>query len=152
MAVQITQTTQLSVFSLIRATILADSTLSNKFTNANIFQFEPNHKSGSFRGFPYIWINIPFTEVSKVVFDNSVTLKPMTVDVSLRMDYFARDNFLSFANNLIRAIEAYESTFEASGYYDVMIDLIDVDSNQVINQKELVEGLFEVRFNTQVAR
>lgn len=148
----ITSTAQLSIFTLIRDAIIANSTLFEKFDTSNIFQFEPKHKSAGFRGFPYIWIEIPETETDKIVFDNNLTLKNFTLTVHLRMDYEARDNFLNYANAVIKAIEDYESTFQSSGYYDVMVEMTDVDSNQVIHSKELVEGLFEVRNHGKVFR
>ena len=150
--VNITNTTQLSIFSLVRAALLANSTLSVKFTNSHIHQFEPKHKSSAFTGFPYILVNIPELDQEKVVFDNNLTLKEVNVSLILRMDYFARDKYLSFANAIVKSIEDYESTFESSGYYDVMIELLGTDSNIVIESKELVEGTFELRYHGQVSR
>ena len=77
--VNITNTTQLSVFSLIKTAITSNATLSTKFNATNIYQFEPNHKSASFKGFPYIWVNLPGTDTQKVVFDNSVKGYPFTI-------------------------------------------------------------------------
>jgi len=150
--VQITNTTQLSVFSLVRAAIVADTTLKTKFSSKNIHQYEPKHKSGSFTGFPYIWINVPESDTTKLVFDNNFTLKDFTEDVYLRMEYMARDNYVSYCNAIIKAVEAYESTFQAAGYYDIKIDLISTDSNQVINSKEIIEGIFEIKWHGQVTR
>lgn len=148
----ITNTTQLSVFNSIRAAILANSTLNKKFTKSNIYQYEPKHKSPSFSGFPYIWIDIPSTANEKIVFNNNFNRKELTVDLYLRMDYLARDNYLSYANAILKAIEDYESTLQASGYYDVSIELIGTDSNQVIQQKEIVEGYFTITFQGYVNR
>lgn len=150
--VAITNTTQLSVFSLVRAAITANATLSYRFNNANIYQYEPKHKSGSFKGFPYIWIDIPATDTTKTVLDYSVSEKEFTADMYLRLDYRARDNTLDYANAIIKSIEAYESTFQSSGYYDVKIELVSVDSNQVIDQKELVEAIFEITWHGHVTR
>lgn len=149
---QITATTQLSLFSLIRSAIKANSTLAVKFSDKNIFQFEPKQKALDAVGYPYIWINVPSTDSAKLVFNNSVVPKELDVDLYLRVEWMARDNFLNYANAIISALEAYESTFQSSGYYDVMCEMVDIDSNQVIDQKEIVEGVFRVRFHGQVAR
>ena len=138
----ITPTTQLSVFTLVRAAILANSTLAARFPSNDIYQFEPKHKSSSFRGFPYVLINIPESESTKLVFDNSTVPKEFNANIFLRIEYGDRNNFRAYANAMIKAMEDYESTFQSSGYYDVMIDMIDVDSNQIIEQKEIVEGVF----------
>lgn len=149
---QITSTTQLSLFSLIRSAIKANATLTVKFSDKNILQFEPKQKALDSIGYPYIWVNIPSTESAKLVYDNSVVPKDIQVDMYLRIEWMARDNFLNYANALVAAIEAYESTFQASGYYDVMCDLLNVDSNQVIDQKEIIEGVYRITFHGQVGR
>lgn len=148
----ITNTTVLSLFDLLKAAVVADSTLSFKFSANNILQFEPNHKAVNFTGFPYIWFNIPNTDSSKVVFDNNFTVKDLSVSAFMRIDWLARSNVLSYANAMIRAIESYESTFQASGYHDVMIDVIDVNPHQIIDQKDIVEVEFLITFRGQVSR
>ena len=152
MAIQITNTTVLSTFSLIRAAILANATLSPKFTTNDIYQYEPKHKSRSFRGFPYFLVNIPETDTEKVVFDNNFTEPALSVNILMRVGYEARSNVLNYANAFLKAIEGYESSFQASGYYDVMVTLDDVDSNIVIDSKELVEAVFTIEFHGSVAR
>lgn len=148
----INENTQLSTFSLIRDALLANSTISGKFKTQDIYEFEPKQKSKSFRGFPYIWVNLPFTTSEKLTVDHGRTMKVFSANVYLRVEYLARSNFTSYANAIIAAIEAYESTFQASGYMDVECELLDVDPNTVIDQKELVEGIFEVRWHGQVGR
>jgi len=144
--------TQLNTFELIRDALLANSTISAKFTTNDIYQYEPKHKSADFRRFPYIWVNLPSTETDPLVLDHSTTLKNLTGNIFLRVEYLARDKFRNFANAIIFAIEAYEDTFKASGYYTPLINLIDTDPNAVIDQKELVEGTFELSHQGAVAR
>ena len=140
----ITNTTQLSVFSLVRSALTANLVLSSKFTNANIYQYEPKQKQVGFNGFPYIWVNIPELEAENTTFNSSVRSKKFSATLVLRVEYQARDNFLNYANAIVDAIEDYESTFQSSGYYDVKCVHQDTDSNTVIDQKELVEGVFEI--------
>ena len=142
----------LSCFSLIRDAILANATLAVKFSKGNIYQFEPKHKSHSFIGFPYIWADVPGADPEKTVFDNSVVEHSFSAPILLRMDWEARDNAVSYANAILKAIADYESTFQRSGYYDVMIRLVDVNPDQVIEQKQIVETEFEISFHGSVRR
>ena len=148
----IQNTTILSTFDLIRDAIIANSTLFPKFNITNIFQFEPKHKSSTFKGFPYFLVNIPELDTNKVVFDNNFTIKGFTVSIILRVDYLAKKKVLGYANAFIAAMEAYESTFQASGYYEVTVDHIDTNPNQQIEQKEVVEVEFSMTFKGQVQR
>lgn len=154
--VGITNTNILSTFPLIRAAIVANSTLSTKFGVSNIYEFEPKHKSASFKGFPYFWVNLPNNEPNNepdtVVFDNSFHLEDIEASVLLRIDYLARDKVRDYANAFLKAINDYESTFQSSGYYDVKVSLIDVNPNQRIEQKEIVEVEFLITFRGQVRR
>ena len=148
----ITNTTVLSTFSIVRDAILNNSTLSKKFNTSNIYQYEPKHKSRNFKGFPYFWVNIPSKDSEKAIFNNSFTEDLFEITVLLRVDYEAREVVLDYVNAFNKAIQDYESVFQASGYYDVMVDLIDVNSNQQIEQKELVEVEFVVGNHGQVLR
>jgi len=143
----------LSIFPLIRSAIMANSTLSVNFNKDNILQFEPKHKGVDSDGFPYFWANIPSTEEDKVVFDNNFTETRLMVSVFLRMDWNEdRDNVRDYCNAFMRAIWDYENTFESSGYYDVMIELIDVNPNQLIQTKQVIESEFLITFRGQVNR
>jgi len=142
----------LSTFSLIRSAILANDTLSVKFNATNIHQFEPKHKAINFSGFPYFWAKFPSNDPEKIVFDNSVRLHDLEVTVFLRMDWEAKDNVLNYCNAFLKAIDDFESNFQSIGYYDVEIELIDVNDNQSINQKQVVESEFLITFHGQVQR
>lgn len=150
--VQITNTTVLSVFSLIRDAIVANTDLAVRFNLNNIFQYEPKHKAANSTSFPYFWINLPDTEQEKTVFDNNFTLREFEISAVLRVDYLARERVLGYCNAFLKAIEDFESTFEASGYYDVMVDLEGVDPSTVIENKEVVEAIFSITFHGQVTR
>lgn len=148
----IKNTTIISVYDLISSAILANTTLSAKFDTHRIYQLEPKHKSTNFYGYPYFWISVPQATSSKLVFDNSVVPHEFSVTVLLRMDWEARDKAIDYANAFLAAIADYESTFAKSGYYETMVDLIDVNPNQIIDSKQLVETEFKVSFKGQVRR
>jgi len=148
----ISSTTQLSVYSTIKSLLQTSSVLNTKFTSNDYYQFEPNAKSASFRGYPYIWINIPETETDLLVTDHSTNLKDFNIDIILRMEYEARDNYLTYANAIISTIESGESTLQSAGYYNVKIELIGTDDHQIIEQKQVIEGLFQLSVNGYLGR
>lgn len=152
MSISITKTSQLSVFNIIRSALLSNSTLSQKFSKSNIYDYEPHVKGASFKGFPYIWVNIPTFDSDKVVFDHSVTNKIFVATLVLRVEFCARDKVLDYCNAIISSIEGYESNFQSSGYYDVECELVDVDPNSRIHQKDVVEAIFDIRFHGYVGR
>lgn len=141
---------QLSVFDNIRDALLANTTLNVKFREADIYEYEPKHKSSGFKGFPYIWINIGNMGGDKLVFDNNVKIKQFSRSLFLRVEYEARSKFRGYAEAVLKAIEDYESVFETKGFYDVNITLDDVDGSQVIQEKEIVEGVFTISFSGSV--
>jgi len=145
-------TAQLNFFTLIKDALLANSVISAKFNTTNIHEFEPKAKAGAFNGFPYILVNTEPTQTQILTFNNKTTEKQFGAMLFLRIEFLARDKFKDFVNAIIKAIESYESTFQSSGYLNVTIDFIDQDDNQVIHQKELVEGTFEITFRSLVER
>ena len=148
----ITTTTQLSTYSIIKAILQTSSVLNTKFTSDSYYEYEPNHKSASFKGFPYILIRIPETSTELTVVDHTVTEKDFNIDIFLRVEYLARDNFKTYANAIIAVIEGAESTLQSSGYFNAKIDMVGVDDQQIIDQKELVEGTFQLSLHGQVNR
>jgi len=148
----IDNTTVLSVFNIIKNAIIDNNTLTTKFNASNILQFEPKHKSASFKGFPYFWINFPESEPEKIVFDNNFTIRSFDVPVILRVDYQARSRVLDYANAFLKAIEDDELVFDNSGYYDVMPSIIDTNPDQQIEEKEVVEVEFNIALRGQVSR
>ena len=79
-------------------------------------------------------------------------MKDLEATAVIRVESLAQDKILGYANNFIEAIEAYESTFQASGYYDPMVELVGVDDHQIIDQKEIIEAELTIMFHGQVAR
>ena len=142
----------LSTFSLISNAIMANSILSVKFNDSNIHQLEPKHKGIDSEGFPYFWVHIPSTDPSKLVWDNNIVPHNFEISIFLRMDWDAKDNVLNYCNAFLKTIADYEGIFQSSGYYDVMVELIDVNPNQLIQTKQVVESEFLITFHGQVSR
>ncbi len=143
--VLVTNTTQVSLFSLIKTQLLANSTLNVKFRDSSYYRFEPSFKSYSFSQLPIIVIKTPVTDGEFLVLDHSTNLKDFVVDVLLLIDFTARDKFDTYANAIIRQLESAEATFETSGYYNLECDLVDVSEDDIQDRKVVV-GSFEVRF------
>lgn len=149
--VNITANNQLNTFSLIRGIVIANSTLSAKFSTSNIHQFEPKHKSHSFTGFPYIIINVPDTDpIEEDYVGDRIARKEFSVEIVLRMDYEARDNYPTYASALLYQLRTSRSTFEALGY-----NLNDVSSEQptvmATDQKEIIEGRFTLTLSGEMS-
>ena len=138
---QITTTTQLSLFTILRDIILTNATLTTKFNKSDFYQFEPKHKSGSTR-FPYFIISAPTTDTEFLTMEHSDTDKTFDVEIVLKMDYVAREKFLTYANALIAVLEGATTTLEASGYFNHVINLGTSPTTTIENQKELVIGSF----------
>jgi len=147
----VTNTTQLSLFSLIRTAIETNSTLAVKFSDRNILQFEPKHKASGFCGFPYIVVRVPSSDTEFILLNHSDNEDTFESEISLVMEYMARDNFLTYANALIYQLEATESTFGNSGYENVKIGLRNVQE-VTEDSKELVVGTFTISFTGWVGR
>lgn len=152
MAVNITSTTQLSTFETVRDIFLADSTLSKKFKESNIYQFEPNMKSLSFRSLPYIVINIPNTETELLTMNHEQTQKEFNIEIVLVVAYEpARDKVLEYMNAIIDSLENSESTFDALGYFNLRIDA-ETPTVELIKEKQVVVSLMTLSFSGGVAR
>lgn len=139
----ITNTTQLSTFSIIKGILKNNSTLSAKFKDSDYYEFEPNMKSMSSNDLPYIVIELPTTDTGIMTVDNSISFKELSIPLMLVVDYDARSKFTEYANAIIKQIESSESTFEASGYYGIRIDLVDT-SIEIVDQKQIIVGEFEI--------
>ena len=146
----VTITTQLSTFALIRDIILTSSSLTTKFTKNDFYEFEPNLKSPGVK-LPHFVLRLPRTETDTLVIDQSTTIKEFTVDILLKMDYSARDKAVTYSNALIRAIESSESTFQSSGYYMPVIEVVKID-DEIEDQKQLIVGQFELKLTGNVLR
>jgi len=147
----ITNTTQLSLFSLIKTALRGNTALLTKFNSNDYYRFEPSFKSFSFSQLPFIVIQTPTTDSEFLVLDHSNNLKDFNITIMLFVDFSARDNFDTYANAIVAEIESEESTFESSGYYHAEIDLVDVGTDD-IQDKKVVVGTFEMTLSGSVSR
>ena len=131
--------------------LLTNSTLSAKFTPNDFYEYEPKQKSATFRGFPYFVIKTPSSDMSFVSMNHAVTDRMFDVEIIMRVEYLARDNVLGYINAIAYQIDASESTFEASGYYNPRINVRNV-IEVTEDSKELVEATFTFSCNGFVNR
>lgn len=148
----VTKSSQLDIFSLIKQVLRTSTVLNGKFGTNDYYEYEPNQKSSAFNGFPYIVIRVPSTETDLLVLNHTTTIKGFNIPIILRVEFSARDNFKTYANAILDTLESGTTTFQDSGYYDINIDLIDTDDQAIIDQKEIVEGMFELTFQGYVNR
>jgi hypothetical protein len=146
---QITTTTQLSTFSIIRGILISNSTLATKFSLSDFYEFEPKHKSVSFKGYPYIIINVPETDELDDYLGDLLTNREFEVEIVLRMEYQARSNYTSYASNVVSALDNGNTTFRANGYNLISIK-IDSTEVQTLDQKDVVEGRFTLTLDGEV--
>ncbi len=147
----VVNTTQLSLFSLIKTELKTNTTLNQKFTDSSYYRFLPSFKSLSFTNLPIIVIQTPTTDGEFLVLNHETNLKDFTVDLLILIDFGARDQFDTYANAIIAQIESAEATFETSGYYNTAVDLIDIGEDE-IQERRIVAGSFEIRFSGTVQR
>ena len=147
----ISSSTQLSTFTLLRGLVVSNSTLSVKFNLNNVFEFQPRHKSSNFCGFPYMIIKTPESDDPEEYLGNQVRLKEFDVEIIIRMDYLARDNFTTYASALVALFDSAtaNSTMIANGY-----NIIKIESGKpepiTMDQKELIEGTFTLMLEGDV--
>jgi len=146
----VTNTAQLSTFSIIRSIILSNSVLAKKFNVKNVLEFEPKPKSSNFSGFPYIVVNVPDVEDNESYIGDTLRYKNFDVEIVLRMDYEARDNYTEYASNLITVIDAANSTFNASGYGLIRITSDGRPQSITVHSKEIIEGTFTLELDGEV--
>lgn len=150
--VHVTNTTQLSTFDLIKSALLANATISSKFSPGSFYEFEPNWKGDSFKGYPCIEINVPeTTDQDPATLNRKVMLKSFDVTLYLYVAYEARTKFIEYANAITYAIEAYQDTFARSGYADVVIECLGSDKEN-IEEKNVIKGEFTITFSGIVTR
>ena len=147
----ITKTTQLSLYDLIKAQLVANSVLSGKFNDASYYRFEPSLKAFSFSQLPIIVIRTPTTSSEFLVLNHSNNLKSFSASILLLVYFSAREKFDSYANAIIAQMEGAESSFESSGYFNLECDLLDVGED-LIQDRKVVSGTFEVRCTGGVSR
>lgn len=148
---QITVTTQLDIFDIVRDILRNNSDIASRFSESQFYEFEPNPKSSDFKGYPIIIIEFPQTKTDLLTINHKTTFKEFTANLLLRMDYEARSKFGDYANLIISQIESSESSFETYGYFSPKIELTDTSMN-VIDQKKVVEGTFSLQLTGVVNR
>ena len=146
----ITNTNQLSTFSIIRDIIRTNSTLGARFKTSDFYEFEPRHKSSSFKGFPYMVIQVPDVSNVDQYLGDTVINKEFDVEIILRMDYIARDNYSSYASNLVAVLGSSNSAFEENGYHLVSIETSGTPEALSMDQKQVVEGRFTLTLQGEV--
>lgn len=153
--VEITNTTQLDFFSILKS-VLKTNTVINDIFGSKIRQFEPDPKESKFKNYPYIWAKIPTTpETELITLDHGTTNKLFNVEMFVRTSYINelhKQKFRRWLNSIISVVEGSETTFDNSGYYNIRINLVDIDDQQIISQKQLLEAKFELTFSGFVAR
>lgn len=149
--VDVTSTTQLSLFALVKAELLSNTTISGKFRDASFDRFEPSFKSFSFPTLPLIIIETPGTDSEFLVLDHSNNMKAFNANIILLIDFTARDKFDEYANAIIFQLESAEATFESSGYFNLEIDLVDAGED-IVQDRKIVRGTFELRLSGSVSR
>jgi len=148
--VNVTTSTQLSVlFSTIRTSLLSSSTIAGYMTTQDFYQFDPNFKQVKY---PHIQIELPSTDTDLLTMNHATTLKTFTIPIILRVEFIAKDNHSTIAQAIINQLESDEATFDALGYYDLSIDLVDTDGGVELDQKRVIISNFELSFNGGIDR
>lgn len=150
MALAIGTASQLSSFDTFVSVLRSNSTIASAFGTADIYEFEPNLKSGSFNGYPYIVVNMPSLSNPEGTFD-TLEFKENETVIELVQEYHARSNYKTYANAVLQAVETGESSFEAIGLYNTTIEHEGV-SEEYMSQKQLVRGTFTVSHEGYVTR
>jgi len=147
---QITNTSQLSTFSILKAIILSNSTLSTKFSGSNILEFDPKLKSSSFPGFPYIVVNVPGVDNTEEYLGNTLRHKEFEVEITMVMEYLAKGNYSSYVSNLVSVLDASDATLKANGYNLVKITADGKPDQQTLQSKEVIIGSFTLTLQGEV--
>ena len=147
---QITNTGQFSTFSIIRTIIQTNSVLAGKLSTGDFYEFEPKHKSPSFRGFPYIIINVPDVDIAEDMLGDYLRHKSFMVKIVFRMDYLAKDNYSTYISNLMTVLDSANQSFEAYGYSLIKVESDGPPEALSMNQKEMIEGRFTLTLHGEV--
>lgn len=162
MATAITNTTQLDFFATVREILLNDSTISSLFKTKNFYEVEPNLDSVSFDMLPYFVITVPSLNTDLLVMNHSTTLKDIEIIITMIFGWNYRSKITSngkedagkvrqFLNAVIRQIESSESTLEAVGFQNPVIDLTDTGVD-IIQGKQAIRSIFTLSGRGYVSR
>lgn len=148
---RITNTGQLATFSIIKTILKTNSVIATKFKDSDFYEFDPKHKSASFHGFPYIVINVPDINNYDELLGDTMRSREFDVEIILRMDYLARDNYTTYASNILSVLDSANQSFEAYGYSLQKVETQGRPEAQVMSQKEVIEGIFLLTLQGEVA-
>lgn len=104
--------TQLSTFSIIKSILLTSQRLSNH----GIYEFEPSEKSSTFKGFPYIVVEVPEDSNTEEYLGNLGEGKEFDINIQLHLDYSRNDKYTGDANAILSTIRGSQSTLQEYGY------------------------------------
>ncbi len=150
----ITNTEQVSTFTIVRDILLTDSTLNAKFSSKDYYEIEPKVKSvgqSNFNGYPFILIEIPVTEdIDNFLGDVLTIEEEFIIPITLTVEYDARSKVRSFSNAILTTLRAASSTFRANGYEFKRTNLVTPPEVTSIAQKDVVVTEFELVLRGEV--
>lgn len=150
--VQVTKTTQLSTFTIIKNIIKSNSTLSKKFTDNNIYQFDPFNLQSKDLILPFIYVAIPgMNNNDKTLGNNNTYDKGFQLPIKIAIEYVAKDNFINYLNALVYEFEksSNKTILSASGYDDVEID-VDEPLPEIFHNNQVISCTIILKFSGEV--
>jgi len=152
MVIELTTTTQLSTFDIIKTALRTNSTLNATFSSDDYYEIEPSLKSGT--AVPYIHISIPSVTSEQLTFKKK--LKPFEAQIVVVEDYSITQNTVDTTirdhnNAIIDAIETNESSFTDAGYFRPQIELEGVEP-ELMDSKKVISSTFNLTFSGVVTR
>jgi hypothetical protein len=143
----VTSTTQLNLFSVVRSAIRTDTELAGRFPPNHFYEFEPKLKGGA--SLPLWVVKTANTDLTGATVDNLTRMKSFSVVVLLKMDYLAHDKATNYLSRAVAAIEANESLFNASGYYYPQASVESVE-DEIEDQKQIIVGIIRLELRGAV--
>jgi hypothetical protein len=134
--------TQLNLFDKHVTILRENNILKNRFQTSDFYEYQPHHKSGTFKGFPYIIISLPRMDEEKLDLKRRLMNKTLVQEIRLHTEYDARDKVRHYANEIISQIESNKDSYRIDGFDEVSIQLVD-SLPVVLNSKDLIETTFE---------
>lgn len=152
MAVYVDIDSQLDLFGIIKGVLQTNSTLNAKFKDSSFLEFEPNLKSTSFQGLPYILIDTPEIDPESYVnIKHSEVIKAFDINIVLVISYEARDKFKTYASAILSQLDQSESIFESHGYYNLDVGSVKPEV-ELIQEKQVITGTITVSLSGVVER
>jgi len=150
--VQVNNQTQLSTFETLRTIIKSNSTLTSKFDNNNIYNFDPadiNNKLDLL--FPYIYISIPSINIQDRTLGNTSFDKEFAINIKLILEWQARDKMITYYNALIYELEkaVNQSTLSSLGYDDLKIKS-ETPISEIIHENPVISATITIELGGEV--